>query len=91
MKMKHKMYTVWDEVIGAYCSPILAINKGHMLRMLEGWKKIPNHPLVTDEKDKTLFEIGEFDDETGKLNEYTAMTRIGRLEEFKNLENEMGH
>ena len=84
MKMKHNVYTVWDEVIGAYSSPVLALNNLHMERILEAWNKVPNHPLMENAVDKTLFEIGEFNDETGRIQMHLANKRVTGLHEFLN-------
>lgn len=81
--MKHKMYSIWDEVLETHSSIIMAINKGHILRMIEGWNKQQSHPLVTNPKDKTLFELGEFDDTTGRIEQYDTKKLVGMLHEFK--------
>lgn len=81
--MKAKIYAVWDVKAKAYCTPSFELNRALALRTFNDiandiQTKVHKHP-----HDFILFEIGEFDDNTGEI--------IGKKPEslgFPNNENE---
>lgn len=88
--MKHKIFTIYDDVLETYSTPILAINKGHMIRMLVEWSKNPQNQLTQNTKEKTLFELGDYEDQTGRMDLYPANKNVGMLhEELRQPEQEM--
>lgn len=86
--MTFKIYAVFDTAVGAYMQPFFLRSKGEAIR---GWLDAVNddktqfnkHP-----KDFTLFEIGEYDEETGNVQGYPAKIACGTALELlsKNME-----
>ena len=74
--MKQKLYTVYDVKSETYTAPTAHPARGQAIRSFSdavnsGQGVISDHPA-----DFTLFEIGEFDINTGELTVYDA--KIGR-------------
>lgn len=83
--MKSKVYTVYDSKIEAYMSPFLMQTKGQAIRAFSDTVNDPDskngfhqHP-----EDFTLFEIGEYDDQTGVYTMHEAKISLGTATEFK--------
>jgi len=82
--MKLKVFTVYDVKIGAYAKPFLMITKGEALR---GWLDVVNDPSTNFNKhpeDYTLFEIGEWDDQTAMFTNERVPIPIGPALEYIN-------
>lgn len=82
--MKLKMYSVYDCKVEAYLQPFFMRSKGEALR---AWGQTVNdeqtqfcrHPA-----DFTLFEIGEFEENSCKFKIYESKIALGTALEFKN-------
>lgn len=73
-----KMYTVYDSKIGAYAQPFFMRNAGEAIRGFMEVIATPNHAFNKYPADYTLFEIGEFCDETGAVTQEKAgYTNLG--------------
>lgn len=81
--MTSKIFCVYDSKMEAYMQPFFLQTKGAALR---AWADTVNDPKTQFNKhpgDFTLFEIGEYNDETGTLTNFTAKINLGNALEFK--------
>ncbi|UOF78636.1 DNA binding protein vP5 [Microviridae sp.] len=71
-----KMYTVFDSQLGLYTKPYYARNKGEALRSFE---QAVNDPDIFGKiaEHLTLFEVGDFNEETSKIHAYDSMVSLG--------------
>ena len=86
-----KMYTVFDSQLKLYTKPYYARNKGEALRSFEA---AVNDPQVFGNiaEHLTLFEVGDFDEETSKITAYDAMASMGNgLEWVKKKDTRQGN
>lgn len=65
--MKIKMFSVFDSAIGAYMTPFFSQSQGAAIRSLGDAANDPSHPFHKHSLDFTLFELGEFDDNSGEF------------------------
>jgi len=80
--MKVKIFTTYDSKAEAYLQPFFMRSRGEALR---GWETICNDPNSQFHKhpsDFTLFEIGEYDEQTGTIETYPAKCALGLALEF---------
>lgn len=78
-----KVFTIWDEKVGAYLDPMVAVNKGEALRIMTEVVSNPDHKFNKYAQDFTLFEIGEYDEITGTLIPYKKGISVVGLHELK--------
>lgn len=81
---KMKMFCVHDSKVGAYLQPFFLRSRGEALR---AWGSAVNDPQTQFCKfpsDFTLFEIGEFCEDTGSCEMLKAKVALGVAVEFKN-------
>lgn len=81
--MKQKMYSVYDAKIGVFNNPMVFLTHGQALR---GWMDIANDPSTEIGKhpeDFTLFELAEYDPETGKFENLITPKSHGTALEYK--------
>jgi len=77
-----KIYTVHDSKAEAYLQPFFARSNGEAIRSFTQAINTPDHQFAKYSADYTLFEIGEFDDNTGVIT--TPYTRsLGNGVDFK--------
>lgn len=70
--MKHKAFSAHDSKIGVYHPPFFMQHTGQALR---AWDELCNDPKTQFNRhpsDFQLYEVGTFDDETGRLDAHTA-------------------
>lgn len=86
--MKLKVYSLYDSKAEAYLRPMFMPTKGIALRTIVDELENPNNNLSKHAADYTLFELGEFDDETGTITMHPNKINIGCLIEYtKDFEN----
>lgn len=81
--MKLKIFTVYDSKLEAYMTPFFMQKKGEALR---AWHSTVNDASTSFAKypgDYTLFEIGEFDDETGNFTSHESKINLGTALEHR--------
>lgn len=81
--MKLKFFTTYDSKVEMYLQPFVMRSRGEAIR---SWTQICNDPKTQFNQhpsDFTLFEIGEYDEETGALIPYHAKVSLGLALEFK--------
>lgn len=86
--MKLVMFSVYDSKVEAWMPPFFMRSKGEALRawsqtVNDGQSAMSHHPA-----DFSLMEIGNFDDENGKVLGHTVPVSLGTGLEFKKLPSE---
>lgn len=77
------MYTVYDAAAAAYLPPFYQNTTAQALR---AWQSTINDPQSNFSKysaDYTLFQIGEYDDQTGNITMLDAKINLGTALEHK--------
>jgi len=77
-----KVYSVFDSKAEAYNSPFLAITRGAAIRAVTDSVNDPKSVYHRWPADFTLFEIGEFDDSSGRTTMNPSNINCGCLIEF---------
>ena len=77
-----KIFTVYDSKVGAYLQPFFMRSKGEAIRgfseiVNDGKSAFSNHPA-----DYTLFELGDFFDDTGVIVPHKSPISLGVGIEF---------
>jgi hypothetical protein len=67
--MKLRIFAIHDSAVGAYLEPFFARAAGEAIRRFEVACNTPDHPFCQRPADYTLFELGEYDDETGEFQQ----------------------
>lgn len=80
--MLHQIFTVYDSKAQAYLQPFYAPTKGAAIRVFSDICNDGTHPFNRHPEDYTLFALGEFDDNNGKLLSLTTPAPIGKAIEF---------
>lgn len=78
-----KIYTVYDSKVEAYMSPFCQRSKGEALRAWETAVNDEQTQFCKFPADFTLFEIGEFDDNTGVITPHKTHMSMGLALDFK--------
>lgn len=65
--MKHRVFSVYDGKVGIFMKPFLDPHLGNALRSWEEACTAPESPFHKYPSDFVLYEIGNFDDETGEI------------------------
>ncbi len=87
--MKSKIYAVYDNKAEAYNEPFTAKNPGLALRVFSDNVKNENTIWNKHPNDFCLYEIGEYDDATGDVTNYTENKNLGLAAEYLNEDNEL--
>jgi hypothetical protein len=77
--MNVKIFSVYDEKAKAYLQPFFCASAGLALRSVEHSMRDQNSPFYLYSGDFTLFEIGGFDDITGRVLELEHHINLGSL------------
>lgn len=78
-----KMFTVYDSKVKAYLPPMFLQSTGAAIRSFEAAVNHTDHDFNKYAPDFTLFEIGEFDDQTCKVQLFTTPIPLGLAVEYK--------
>lgn len=81
-----KIYSVYDSKVEAYLRPFFCRSKGEALRSFIDAVSDAQSPFFKYPGDFTLFEIGEFDDLSGRIKAHLALINLGNALEFKSAE-----
>lgn len=83
--MKVFVYNIYDEKAGAFLRPFfmpsMAAARRAVATIVNGEE---DHIFKTNPSDFTLFEIGEYDDNTGLITGYLNKLSLGCLVELRN-------
>lgn len=71
------IYTVYDSKAEAYMQPFFSQTAGTAARAFEKAVNDPQHDFHQNAGDYTLFEIGQWDEHTGKIQMFDAKNALG--------------
>lgn len=83
MAITIKFYSVHDSKAEAFLPPFTAPTAGVAIRMWEAACNDPEHTFHRHAGDYTLFEIGEFDQDSGQVNGYAVLNNLGIALQYK--------
>lgn len=81
--MKFKVVSVYDSQLELYSKPFFMQTRGTALRSWADSVNDPQSPFHQHPDDYTLFEIAEYDEETGRFENYATPVSLGVAIEFK--------
>lgn len=81
--MKLKMFSLYDSKALVYGSPMLVSTVGSALRSFGDVANDPSSVVCKHATDFVLFQIGEFDDQTGKIDSFDHFINLGLASDFK--------
>lgn len=81
--MKTKAYSIFDSKVGSYCSPFFLRSKGEAIRVFTDLANDSKQNISKYPEDFVLFEIGDYDEETGLMIPYKSVMSVGCALEFK--------
>lgn len=76
-----KVFAVLDMKMGRFMSPFTTVNAGVACRMFSD-SFGPDSVVTKHPEDFALYELGEFDEETGYLQAHVAPTNLGLAVQF---------
>lgn len=74
------IFTIFDSKAKAYMQPFFSKNKATALRELQSAVDNPEHGFHTHAEDYGLFHIGEYDENTGKIDAIPPVHVINVIE-----------
>jgi hypothetical protein len=80
--MIFKCFSIFDSKIGSYSKPVFLRSKGEAIRAVTSEVQSKESELSKYPADFTLFEVGEYDDDTGTMIPAAANISIGCCIEF---------
>lgn len=75
-----KVFTLYDSKACTYLQPYYAVTRGAGLRMISDTLTDVDHHLRKHASDFTLFELGDFDQSSGKFDLYEVHENLGLLQ-----------
>lgn len=81
--MLHKLFSVFDSKTGVFTPPFAFAHRGDALRSFQQLTNDTKHQFCKFAADYTLFEIGEFDDQSGLCSLYEAKENLGLAKQFQ--------
>lgn len=78
-----KVYVVHDSKVGAYMQPFFCRSAGEALRSWEGVVNDGKSLMSHHPSDFALFEVAEYDESTGRFDQYEGLKSLGTALEFK--------
>ena len=81
--MIFKIYTVFDGAVSAYLPPMLMRSKGEAIRSVTEALRDPQHQFAKHSPDYTLFELGEWDDNSSQYSLHATPEKVALLIELK--------
>lgn len=81
--MISKIYAIYDSKLEAYMQPFFMQSKGQAVRAFTDTVNDDKTQFWKHPEDFTLFELGEYDDSTGKVSSYATNISLGVALEYK--------
>lgn len=78
-----KLFSVYDDKAKAYMSPFFAATAGLAIRSFSDAIADSNTSVSKYPADFTLFELGEFDDQTGTITPHPSASNLGNALSYK--------
>jgi len=90
---KLKAYSVYDMKIETYAKPFYQLTRGEALR---SWTELANdansqNMVSKHPADFVLFEVGEYDESTGRFENLNAPFSLGSALQYKNKSDDTGN
>ncbi len=85
--MKLNMYSIFDTASGLYSRPYFTQTDGEAIRSFSDIANDASHPVGVHPADYTLFRIGIFDDNNGKLINEDNSSLTNALQEISRTKN----
>jgi hypothetical protein len=82
--MIKKIYSIYDSAAGIFHNPVFEVSEGTLLRGVMDALDNKQSELYKYRKDLSVFEIGEFDDNSGIIHLLKAPERKYYLEDLAN-------
>ena len=81
-----KIHSVYDSKAQAYLQPFFSVTTGVAVRQFTAAVQDSNHDFHRFAEDYTLFELGDFNENTGKFSiaEPTAVLQASAVRELEN-------
>lgn len=79
-----KIYTIRDDKAAAYLPPFCARQNGEAIRMFQNSLSDSQSNFAKWPEDYILFELGEFNEDTGVITPLDAPKALGNGIDFKN-------
>lgn len=87
--MKKLIYAVYDSKVESYLQPLFFQSKGEAMRSWQTAANDQNTMMCQHPEDFTLFELGSYDEQTGKFENHNTPISVGVAIEFKRTESKM--
>jgi len=84
--MKYSVMSIFDSGIAAYGVPFHVNHRQYALRYFENLARDPKSDISKYPSSFHLFELGEFDDETGQITMHQNPISLGLASSFLNQE-----
>lgn len=78
-----KLISIYDSKAELYSYPMIIRSSGEALRLIAADSLNPETKLARHPADFTVFEIGEFDEHTGRVTQHPANINIGAVVELQ--------
>ena len=75
-------FAIWDSAAQAYKPPFYVVSKGIALRAFSDLVNSEGNDISRYPRDFTLFELGTFDDQTGKSVDLPTPKSMGLAQEY---------
>jgi len=79
-----KIYSVYDTKVEAYLQPFFMQTKAAAIRAWADAISDPNTQFNKHPNDFTLYELGQYDDQSGIITNYDVKIHLGNASEYKN-------
>lgn len=81
-----KIFSVYDDKAEAFLPPFFAMTQGVALRTFHQAATDENHQFCKHAADYTLFEIGQFDENTGTIEGHQNIKNVGNALTIKDIQ-----
>lgn len=81
--MKTKLFAIYDDKVEAFARPFFEQTTASAIRAFTEVANNPETAFYKHGADYTLFEIGEFDDNTGEITPLSHMANLGNALTFR--------
>jgi len=81
--MKHKVYAIQDAIAGAFQLPFTTVNEPTAIRMAANAVNQEGTLINLNPSDFRLFNLGEFDDQSGKIEALDIPQHVCDMHELK--------
>lgn len=80
--MELKIFTVHDSKVGAYLQPFFMRSRGEAIRAFITVVNDRQSQFYSHPEDYTLFEVGTYDDQTGRVEAHHVLEPLGLAKQY---------